>query len=142
MKHTPLRKKANSKTQSPRSKYWRNKADAEITRLYKNEPCWICHKLPSEPHHLLAKSQHALHRHSLENLMPLCPSHHRFGKMAPHSVDSMAVQDFNDYIRRVFPDTWAWMEAHRFDKGKPDYRAAYERLCKVEAKCVYPERGE
>ena len=52
---TLAQKKAN-----PRSTYWRNKADKEITRLFRGAPCIICGTTQNTcGHHLVSKARSA-----------------------------------------------------------------------------------
>ena len=119
------RDKANCK-----SKYWRNKCDDEITRLFRGSSCAVCGTTVNTcAHHLVNKARCAIHRHNFDNLISLCPKHHTMGnEIAPHSTNAFAVRRFTDYLAEHYPHIHEWYEAHQFDKGSSDYRASYEYL--------------
>lgn len=116
------------------STYWRNKADIEITRLFSGSPCAVCGKTEHTcAHHLIPKKRCAMHRFSLENLLPLCQAHHMHGNiMAAHSTSVIAVRAFTSWLIETMPETWAWMQEHQWDgknKGmKINHKTAYEFL--------------
>ena len=128
----PLRKRSKlSKHKAQKnSKYWRNKADAEFSRIFAGKPCIVCGTTKSTcGHHLIPKGRCAEHRHTLMNGIPLCPTHHTMGNdMAAHSQSSLVVAKFVLWFKEHYLRRMEWYIEHQFDNGKPDYRAAYERL--------------
>ena len=151
MKRTPLKSKAPLRRKAPirttgkpkghhraGSAFWRNKADKLITALFRNKPCLVCGTTRNTcGHHLIPRSRSALHRHTLLNLVPLCPEHHRFGmKLAAHSDNALAVQRFVELVQVVAPEHFAHWTAHEYDIGKPDYEARHEALSLIAAEAA------
>ena len=134
IKRSPIKKKPKKKSKAKGSKYWRNKADKEITRLLTGQPCKICGvTYKTCGHHLIPKSRCAIHRHTLENLYPLCRAHHMYGQViAAHSQSAMVMQRFINWMEDHDPERLQWMREHEFDKGKPDYKVRYEYLKDLE----------
>jgi len=115
------------------SKYWRNKADKEITRIFRGKPCIVCGtKKNTCGHHLISRG-HAVTRHDLHNIVPLCPSHHCYSnECAPHSKNAFAVCEFVDLIKTKYPETYTFWQEHKNLISKTDYQAAYEKLKDIE----------
>jgi len=134
MKRTGISRKPKSpklKTYPRNHKHWRGKADRELTRLTKGKPCEVCATTRGTcGHHLIEKSRSGIHRHNIEeNIVILCPSHHTMGNtLAAHSSSMAVCAAFIDWVREHKPEQAQWATDHCHDKGKIDYRAAYERL--------------
>ena len=130
---TLAQKKAN-----PRSTYWLDKADREITRIYRAKQCLICGAHNPQPHHMICKSRCAYHRHTLENIIPLCSTHHTFGNdISAHSKSVLVVERFVEHIRTHHPEVYHWAQEHQYDTiengFKPNYLARYEELKEIDA---------
>ena len=117
------------------SKLWRNKADAEITRLYSGQPCAVCGTTAHTcGHHLIPKGRCSAHRHTLCNILPLCIAHHSMGgEIAAHSTSALVIRRFISWLIENRVDTWKWMQEHERDTAKPDYKARYEFLKEIES---------
>ena len=118
---------------NPKSTYWGEKADREITRLSKGVPCIVCGTTHNTCyHHMIPKGRSATHRHNLANLISLCPKHHIGGsEMCPHGTSQNVIDRFNGWMKENEPERWAWLQEHEFDRGKIDYRSAYEELSEM-----------
>ena len=112
------------------SKYWRTKAHEELKRLMNGQPCLVCKTTNGTVgHHMVPKSRSSKLRFTLANIIPLCPKHHTMGDvMAAHSLCSLVVERFTEWLRTEHPDRYAWYLEHEYDHGKYDYRASYEYL--------------
>ena len=114
------------------SRYWRNKADKEITRIFRGQPCLICGTTENTCGHHLISRAHELTRHDIRNLVPLCPTHHCYSnECAPHSKNALAVVEFVNKIISGYPDQYTFWQDNKNLVGKSDYKAAYERLCEI-----------
>lgn len=121
---------------NPYSRYWRTKADEPFMAHYRGQPCELCryerkHNTRNTcGHHLLPKSRCARHRFTPENMMVLCPRHHRTGKsIAAHSDSALVIQRFLLWLRQFHLDRYDWMMIHEWDSMgvKTDYRAVWEK---------------
>ena len=132
MAKKPLSKLARDRA-NVGSKLWRNKADAEITRLYSGQPCAVCGTTAHTcGHHLIPKGRCSMHRHTLCNLIALCPAHHSMGgEIAAHSTSALVIRRFISWLIENRVDTWKWMQEHEHDTAKPDYKARYEFLKEI-----------
>ena len=117
---------------NPKSKYWRNKCDKEITRISKGKPCIICGSTHNTCYHHLIARRKGITRHDLNNLVALCPSHHAFSnEIAAHSTNALAVRRFTEYLEEHYPHIWEWYTENESKAGSPDYRSAYEELSEM-----------
>ena len=121
------RRKANLK--NPRSTTWRNRADAlwrTLVRARWGGLCAICGQPGRDAHHLIRRDVGA-YRHHPDNGVFLCALHHLF---CPRTSAHGSPLNFADKLAARHPGTYAWWNEHRFGlpEGKPDYRAAAERL--------------
>lgn len=122
-----------AKKDNPRSVYWRNKADSEVSQFYKQQACAVC---GSEDmvcgHHIIPKSRSAIHRHSPQNLIPLCPKHHTFGNdICAHGQNGLAIVRWWEWFQEHKPEQYEWVKAHEHEIGKPNYQEAYEYWVEV-----------
>lgn len=81
---------------------------------YRGKPCEVCgSRYQTVGHHLLHRSTHPHHILTPENIMVVCRKHHREihegGVFVPFSH-------------------WQWMELHRRDQGRLDFKEIYNRL--------------
>ena len=122
--------KKTKKEPKPHATYWRDKADAEITRLHSGRACVVCGTcLHTCGHHLIPRSRSSYLRHDLRNIFVLCPSHHMFSNtLSAHSENALAVREFANYIEKNFPDRLRYLIENQHVTMRPDYKAAYERL--------------
>jgi hypothetical protein len=113
---------------NPRSTYWRNKADALWSELIRRPGvCAVCGEGNVQAHHLISRSAAAT-RHRLENGIALCPKHHRLDARLSAHKGPMA---FAAWINQHHPDRWVWVNEHKWDVVRPNYKEAYEYLCDV-----------
>jgi len=121
-------KKKRKKSKNQRFK---KRCDALITEAGKKTICAVCGKKPAFYHHLIPRN-HALYRHDFCNLLPLCPTHHKFSnKMAAHSTNALAVREFVKWLRKNYPKKYKFSLDHQFDIGyNVDYEARFEELKK------------
>ena len=112
----------------PKSTYWKKRADAEITRIYKGRQCLICGSTPCVPHHIVGRANGLL-RHDTCNIIPLCNEHHcTSNTLSAHSTNAEAQRMFGLYIMQNHSEIYDWVMDHRHDKGVIDYQARYEEL--------------
>jgi hypothetical protein len=117
------------KKKSPNSKYWRDKADKEVTKYYTGRPCTICGTTYQTcGHHLVERSLSAFLRHNPLNIVALCTKHHKFSNdMAAHSKNPLAVKAFIEWIRDNKPESYKLLETYKqFRAEKYSYRENYE----------------
>ena len=131
-----MKKKRKRKTwlqirmDDPHSTYWKRKAWALLREMYAKvccvPGCGVTERV--NLHHILDKK--AFPELYLEpwNLMGLCPSHHKFGRLSAHCntiwfgsfITLMASPEQNDkLLKAAYSDK---------PKGKPNYKAKYEEL--------------
>jgi len=111
---------------------WRDKGDNLITAFGHGQLCAVCGASAGVClHHLLPKSRFARYRFKLENLVPLCPTHHILSNdLAPHSTNFLAVERFHEWLKLNRPAQEAWCrnaETWRFP-GKIDWEELYADL--------------
>lgn len=97
----------------------RDRCDRLITRMFKDQSCAICMRVPTVPHHIISRT-HANTRHNPANILPLCFACHRKAHDKP--------AEFTVQLNSLFPKRMEWVEQHRHDTGKPDYDDALMRL--------------
>ena len=117
---------AKKKTQ----KYWKKKCDQLITAHFKGKKCAACGKRNGVAGHHLISRKVAWCRHLLVNLIPLCPTHHKFSNaLAPHSSNAFAVKQFLVWLRTTYPRKYVFYRNNQRKKGiKVDYEEVYNRL--------------
>ena len=127
------RRKPNLK--SPNSMTWRNKADdawgKAITAVGKCEVCGTTDK-QLHPHHLIGRTN-LRYRHTPENGICLCATHHTLGG---YNVDICAHGDLSQVSRFLVwlscykNNQYSWWNDHRQDKRQREesYEEAYRRL--------------
>ena len=113
----------------------RNKADRLITKLYTGQPCIICKQLGiintyrTCGHHCVNRSLSGYLRHDLLNIIPLCPSHHKFSnEIAAHSTYQPAQVAFVEWLRKYQPDRYDLLMNYKQMQGKIDYAKRVEEL--------------
>ena len=107
--------------------YWRNKADKEVTKYFRGSPCKVCgSEHMTCGHHIVHRSV-AYYRHHPHNLIPLCPTHHKFSNdLAPHSKNPLAVQAFLDWLKDNHEVGYQCLQDYKKHLGeKVDYEQAY-----------------
>lgn len=125
----PKRSKLQKRKDNPRSTTNRDKADAAWSLLVRarwGNKCAVCGGTPVQAHHLIPKDRLAW-RHELGNGMALCATHHIFGTIcSAHG----APLGFAEWLQAGYPSLWEWVQANKWtpNPGKPDYKAALERL--------------
>ncbi len=140
MKRTPLRRKKplsrtgrikrvkKSKLQKKRddchSRYWRNKCDGLITRMFSGKPCIVCGSTEyTAGHHLIGRAN-KMFRHDPNNLVPLCPLHHKWDStLSAHAAPAA----FAVWLSQNLPGTWAWLvqNSGKKSEGVPDYKQRF-----------------
>jgi len=93
-----------------------------IHRQKRCQRCKACLKgspFPLEAHHLISRS-HKSTRHKRQNGLLLCRECHRFAHAMPDA--------FNEWLSKAYPDRWEWVQKHKHDIGRPDYKAAAAEL--------------
>ena len=95
----------------------RDLADKLCFGYFRGKPCFICGTTKATAgHHLIPKSRSLRHRHTFENIIPLCPKHHTMGAdMCAHSQSSLAVGRFLEVLQTKDPARYYWMLAHERD---------------------------
>ena len=114
--------------------YWRRKADKEVTKYFRGEPCAVCGtRLNTCGHHIVERSLSAYLRHHPKNLIALCPTHHKFSnELAAHSKNPLAVRAFTDWLKANRPNSYALLETYKQYRGeKVDYEEEYEQWKKM-----------
>lgn len=116
------------KLQTPNSKAWLRKADAAwgawVHARYDRCAVGVGCAGRLEAHHLISRAIRCT-RHAPENGILLCSLHHKFSnRLSPHG----APLQFAAWLQEHQPETWAWVQAHKWASGKPDYESAYRRL--------------
>lgn len=113
---------------------YRDRGDKLITKFGHGQPCAVCGTSAGVClHHLLPKSRFARYRFRLENLVPLCPTHHLLSNnLAPHSTNFLAVERFHEWLILNRPSQESWCrnaeaEAHQLT-GKIDWSDLYTAL--------------
>jgi len=93
-------------------------ADKHCFAYFRGLPCVVCGTTYQTcGHHIIPKSRSLRHRHSTENIIPLCPSHHTFGgDLCAHSQSSLAVGRFLDWLKANLPKQYQWVQEHERDK--------------------------
>jgi len=111
----------------PGSKYWRAKADVlwgQLIRKKNGGCCIYCGEPATDSHHLIGRDVGHL-RHDLNNGIPLCRHHHRLNsRVSAHGSPTA----FNQWLLEQHPELWRWVQEHKHELGKPDYRAAHDAL--------------
>lgn len=150
MKQTPLHRKRKPKTRRQRLEA---QTDKLVSGFYRGLRCICCDSHNTVGHHLISRQRCRFHRHSPQNLVPLCSDHHKWSnEMAAHSFSSLGVAAFVEWLKVNMPKRYAWWQANRYVGSggyKVDYQAdndfwqaalenerSYEwvcDLCKVEA---------
>ncbi len=114
-----------------RGEYWLKKADALWGKLiHLQGQCAMIgiegHKCSGnlEAHHILTRDRHTV-RHEPMNGILLCTSGHKYDRfLSPH----MAPLAFFEFLMTFRTAQYAWAKQNRFATGKPNYKAAAERL--------------
>ena len=121
--------KLKDKKKNPNSTYWRNKADAEVTKYYKGQPCIVCGTTHNTcGHHIVERSLSSYLRHDPLNIVPLCQTHHTMGnEIAPHSKNPLAVREFVQFLQEKRSASYLLLETYKLYRNvKVDYKQAYE----------------
>jgi len=115
---------------SPNSKYYRNKADKLFMSQFHGEPCEICKTtIGTCGHHVIGKSRSKALRLDIRNIIVVCNQHHCFGnEMAPHSVNSLAVERFLEWFRTTHPERHAWIVENERIERRYTFKQAYENM--------------
>tara|TARA_R110002126_G_scaffold110987_3_gene248762 strand:- start:907 stop:1305 length:399 start_codon:yes stop_codon:yes gene_type:complete len=126
-KISSLQKRKNNSS----SKLWRTKADKAWGQIiHQDETCLISDQYCAgklEAHHLISRAK-VFTRHELINGVLLCSFHHKYSReCSPH----MGPIGFADYLQHNEPAQYQWVLDNKWKTGKPDYKAAYERLMEV-----------
>ena len=129
MKKKSLRQKRIDDEYCRAHKMWLNKADKLWSQMVRDRAkgrCEWCGEFKSlVAHHIIRRSIKPS-RHKLENGVALCVGCHCHRVGAPHgSKDSWR---FVEWIQNEKPMTWAWVQEHKHDSWRVNYREAYESL--------------
>jgi len=142
MKRTPLKRTRLRRRKKPmtalekrkrncRSSYWRIRADKLWGRLmHRGNRCAIdighC-KGKLEAHHIISRRISVL-RHNINNGILLCSYHHKYStRLSPHH----GLVGYSSWMIQHRPEQWTWAQEHKWDMGRPDYKAAFEALAGV-----------
>jgi hypothetical protein len=127
---------------SRREQYFKGKCDKIVAKLFTGQQCVIClsqgriNTRLTCGHHIVAKSLSAYFRHSIENIICLCPEHHTFGiVIAAHSKYQPAQVVFIDWLKENMPDQYYLLHKYKTLEGVIDYESAYNLLRKYEKQC-------
>ena len=118
---------------------WRDKCDRVITEIFTGQPCFICklsgmaNTTNTVGHHCVNRSLSAYYRHCIENIIPLCPTHHTMGvEVAAHSAYPPAQTAFVQLLRMYRKPTYdILMDYKRFAGTKVDYEKRYHELVSI-----------
>jgi len=116
------------KKHAQNSIYWRNKADKEVSKYYKGQPCAVCGTTYQTcGHHIVERSLSAYLRHHILNLIALCPNHHKFSNdLAAHSKNPLAVKAWAAWLEANWPTSYELLEVYKHFRGeKVDYEYNY-----------------
>lgn len=118
------------KTRSPNCKYYRTKADALFMAQFREQKCEVCGSIIGCcGHHIVAKSRSKALRYEKKNIIVVCPRHHTMGNtMAPHSVNSLAVERFLIWFRKAHPERHAWIVANERIERRYTFKQACENM--------------
>jgi hypothetical protein len=131
MKRKPMtnleKRKRNGK-----SPLWRKKAFELFMSQYRGLPCAVCGTTDSTVgHHILEKRYCPRHVFTSQNIVVLCPSHHKWSRdLAAHSMNGLAIDRFFRWLEKAIPWQYAWVLQHEHDKFEkdPDFREIYETV--------------
>lgn len=136
MKRSPLRRKKPLSRLAKRkrdgsSSFWKHEADELFMAQYRGLPCAVCASegkqniFKTVAHHVIPKGRCPRHRLTAQNIVVLCPLHHKFSnEIAPHSANPLAVKRFWSWLENNRPEQYQWAMAHERDFGKIDFREA------------------
>ena len=130
LKRTRLRRRKKPMTalekrkRNGRSPYWRIRADKLWGRLiHRGNHCAVHNgdcKGKMEAHHVISRRISIL-RHSINNGILLCSYHHKYSlRLSPHQGQV----GFTAWMIENRPEQWTWAQEHKWDMGRPDYKAA------------------
>ena len=123
--------KLQKRKEDPNSTYYRDKCDElvrKIVMIRDDGKCIICgdKHLPNN-HHLIDKTNYPT-RWEIDNLVLLCPSHHKFLKtMSAH----MAGIVFAEWMRNNRPEQYWWVLDNINKKLSITYKEVAEELKKM-----------
>lgn len=114
---------------NPRSKLWKNKADKLWGKVIhaKFQCCAVANgdcRGNLEAHHLITRSN-VMTRHSIDNGILLCSTHHKYSQWLSAHKAPLA---FAEWLMLARPSQAKWCSDNKYKTGKPDYKAAYENL--------------
>ena len=116
-------KKGKSKTPD-----YKKEVKERFMSSFRGLPCEICGRQNGTcAHHVISQQRCPAHVLSVENIVVLCVSHHKFSnEIAPHSSNALAVCRFMEWLRDNKPEQYAWCKAHEHDSAKINWRELYE----------------
>ena len=119
-----------SKTRSPNSAYYRNKADEIFMVQFRGLPCEVCGTTNmTVGHHNVNKARSKALRYDKRNITVLCQAHHTFGNdICPHSSNPMAVDRYFTWFRNFKTDQYRWLKLNERIVRKYNYKQAWENL--------------
>ncbi len=119
-----------SKTRSPNSAYYRNKADEIFMVQFRGLPCEVCGTTNrTVGHHNVSKARSKALRYDKRNITVLCQAHHTMGNdICPHSSNPMAVDRYFVWFIREHKEQYHWLLGHEHIERKYNYRDALENL--------------
>jgi|FLOH01.1.fsa_nt_gi hypothetical protein len=119
-----------SKTRSPNSAYYRNKADEIFMVQFRGLPCEVCGTTNmTVGHHNVSKARSKALRYDKRNITALCQAHHTMGNdICPHSSNPMAVDRYFDWFRNNEDGKYYWLVENERIERKYSYRQALENL--------------
>ncbi len=105
------------------------KADQCLSDYFKTKRCAVCNSPYNIcGHHVVPKSVCNAFRYEEDNLIPLCPKHHKYSNdLAAHSMFFPAQKAFMEWLKLNFPKSWYLYENYKsLPKPNIDYEKAIE----------------
>jgi hypothetical protein len=125
MKRTPLRR--SRRPIRRKGKSVKAQCVELFMRQYRGKPCEVCasqgvkNSVDTCGHHIIKRSVAPHLVCEPRNIVVTCDIHHN----ALHDADLIVVKG---WYARHRPDDYAWLQAHRNDKTRPNYRAMLHEL--------------
>ena len=118
------------KTKPANHSYHAKKADELFMSPYRGQRCEVCGSTYQTCfHHVVPKSRSKALRYDPRNGIVLCQRHHCHGNdLAPHSLNSMAVDRFMVWFKTNHHDRYQWIVENEKVDRKYSYRAALENM--------------
>lgn len=127
------------KKKNPNSITLRTKCDKLITKFYSGKPCIICYqqtgvlnKYMTCGHHIVNRSLCAALRHDTRNIIPLCPTHHKFSNtLAAHSTYQPAQTAFVEWLKENYEVGYELLMTYKQIQKTKTYQELAEELTEL-----------